>query len=107
MDYSSLPPIESGRFWIYHVIHHVEEGIDLNTSILIIGGGLSGMRAAAELLQQGFEVILTETGPRIGGDPEALRREPRPGTGDLVVCMSHREAALPRGWHSGSSPPNS
>jgi heterodisulfide reductase subunit A len=36
-------------------------------SVLIIGGGPAGMRASAELLNQGFKVILVEEKPTIGG----------------------------------------
>jgi len=36
-------------------------------SVLIIGAGPAGMRASAELLDQGFKVILVEEKPTIGG----------------------------------------
>lgn len=36
-------------------------------SVLVVGGGISGMRASAELLQQGFRVYLLEERPTIGG----------------------------------------
>jgi len=36
-------------------------------SVLIIGAGPAGMRASAELLNQGFQVILVENKPTIGG----------------------------------------
>ncbi|MGD8534672.1 MAG: 4Fe-4S dicluster domain-containing protein [Candidatus Aminicenantes bacterium] len=36
-------------------------------SVLIIGAGPAGMRASAELLNQGFQVILVEKKPTIGG----------------------------------------
>jgi len=36
-------------------------------SVLIIGAGPAGMRASAELLNQGFKVILVEERPTIGG----------------------------------------
>ena len=36
-------------------------------SVLIIGAGPAGMRASAELLNQGFQVILVEEKPTIGG----------------------------------------
>jgi len=36
-------------------------------SVLVIGSGIAGMRASAELLQQQFRVYLVEEGPRIGG----------------------------------------
>jgi heterodisulfide reductase subunit A len=36
-------------------------------SVLIIGAGPAGMRASAELLKQGFKVILVEEKPTIGG----------------------------------------
>jgi len=36
-------------------------------SVLVVGGGISGMRSSAELLQQGFRVYLLEESPTIGG----------------------------------------
>ncbi len=36
-------------------------------SVLIIGAGPAGMRASAELLNQGFKVVLVEEKPTIGG----------------------------------------
>jgi heterodisulfide reductase subunit A len=36
-------------------------------SVLVVGAGISGMRASAELLQQGFRVYLLERKPTIGG----------------------------------------
>jgi len=36
-------------------------------SVLVVGAGISGMRASAELLQQGFKVYLLERKPTIGG----------------------------------------
>jgi heterodisulfide reductase subunit A len=36
-------------------------------SVLIVGAGPAGMRAAAELINQGFKVILVEEKPTIGG----------------------------------------
>ncbi|MBN1441124.1 MAG: CoB--CoM heterodisulfide reductase iron-sulfur subunit A family protein, partial [Planctomycetes bacterium] len=36
-------------------------------SVLVIGSGISGMRAASELVQQGFKVFLLERRPTIGG----------------------------------------
>ncbi len=36
-------------------------------SILVVGAGIAGIRAALELAQQDFQVILTESSPSIGG----------------------------------------
>ncbi|KPK70565.1 hypothetical protein AMJ71_09755 [candidate division TA06 bacterium SM1_40] len=36
-------------------------------SVLVIGAGISGMRATAELVQEGFKVFLLEQRPTIGG----------------------------------------
>jgi heterodisulfide reductase subunit A len=36
-------------------------------SVLVVGSGISGMRATAELVQQGFKVFLLESNPTIGG----------------------------------------
>lgn len=39
----------------------------MNGSVLVIGAGISGMRATSELVQQGFKVYLLEEKPTIGG----------------------------------------
>ncbi len=51
----------------------------MNGSVLIIGGGVVGMRAAAELLQQRFRVYLVEAGSSIGGILNAADRLPPAG----------------------------
>jgi heterodisulfide reductase subunit A-like polyferredoxin/coenzyme F420-reducing hydrogenase delta subunit len=37
----------------------------MNTTVLILGAGVTGMKAASELIQQGFKVVLLEKTPRI------------------------------------------
>jgi heterodisulfide reductase subunit A-like polyferredoxin len=41
--------------------------IEVNTRALVIGGGISGMTAALGLADQGFEVVLVEKEPNLGG----------------------------------------
>jgi heterodisulfide reductase subunit A len=41
--------------------------IDVKSSGLVVGGGLSGMTAASELSKQGFDVYLVEREPELGG----------------------------------------
>ncbi|MDZ7302999.1 MAG: FAD-dependent oxidoreductase, partial [candidate division KSB1 bacterium] len=43
----------------------ISERYDMTGSVLILGAGVAGMRAAVELLQQGFKVYLLEEGPTI------------------------------------------
>ena len=43
--------------------HHIRERYDA----LVIGGGIAGMQAALDLGEQGFEVLLVEKTPSIGG----------------------------------------
>jgi len=45
--------------------------VDVNHSALVIGGGLSGMTAALEIAEQGYEVYLIEKEKQLGGN---LRR---------------------------------
>jgi heterodisulfide reductase subunit A len=47
------------------------EFVDVNHNALIIGGGISGMTAAHELAEQGFETYLIEKDDQLGGN---LRR---------------------------------
>ena len=48
-----------------------EEKIDMPTdvigSVMVIGGGISGMQAALDLADSGYYVYLVEKGPSIGG----------------------------------------
>ena len=34
---------------------------------LVVGGGIAGMQAALDLANQGYQVLLVEKGPSIGG----------------------------------------
>lgn len=43
------------------------ESIDSPESILVVGGGISGITAAIEAAEVGYEVILTERAPFLGG----------------------------------------
>ena len=43
-------------------------------SVLVIGASVAGMRATAELVQQGFKVYLLEKESQIGGNIEAVDR---------------------------------
>ncbi len=53
-------------------------------SVLIVGGGVAGMRAAAELLQQRFRVYVVEAGSSIGGILNTADR--LPPAGDHASC---------------------
>jgi len=44
-----------------------EPEIEIKPSTLVIGGGVSGMRAALSLADQGFDVIIVEREPQLGG----------------------------------------
>ncbi|MHC4628271.1 MAG: FAD-binding protein, partial [Planctomycetota bacterium] len=46
----------------------------MSKTVLVIGGGLAGVRASFELLQQCFEVCLVEEGPSVGSEMAALKR---------------------------------
>ncbi|RLG61636.1 disulfide reductase [Candidatus Geothermarchaeota archaeon] len=44
-----------------------EKEIETSRNILVVGGGVAGMRAALELAHYGFEVYLIEKSPTLGG----------------------------------------
>jgi heterodisulfide reductase subunit A len=48
--------------------------VDITKKALIIGGGVSGLSAAIDLAEQGFEVHLVEKSPTIGGKMAQLDR---------------------------------
>ncbi|MBR7503567.1 FAD-dependent oxidoreductase, partial [Mycobacterium tuberculosis] len=45
-------------------------------SVTVIGGGIAGLNAAAVLAERGVDVVLVESGPRLGGRVSAW---PLPG----------------------------
>ena len=50
--------------------------VDVNRRALVIGGGVSGLQAALDIADHGYEVILVEKNPSIGGQDD-------PALGDL------------------------
>ena len=48
--------------------------VDVTKKALIIGGGVAGLSAAIDLVDQGFEVHLVEKSPTIGGKMAQLDR---------------------------------
>ncbi len=48
--------------------------VDAEKHVTIIGGGIGGMRAAIDLLRQGFEVAIVEKSPFLGGQASKLGR---------------------------------
>ena len=44
-----------------------EEVLPLTKRTLVIGGGVAGIQAALDLADNGFEVVLVEKSPSIGG----------------------------------------
>ncbi|MEW6665847.1 MAG: FAD-dependent oxidoreductase [Thermodesulfobacteriota bacterium] len=51
-----------------------EHTLPMNKSILVVGGGVTGMNAALALADQGFRVYLAERSTRLGGLSTELRR---------------------------------
>lgn len=51
-----------------------EPEIDIETSALVMGGGISGMTAALSLANQGFKVYLVEKEPELGGTLRYLNK---------------------------------
>jgi len=67
--------------------------IDVKPSTLIIGGGISGMTAASNLANQGFDTIIVEKDTELGGQ---LRHHHKlyPGNMDSQKILSIREKIL-------------
>jgi len=51
----------------------VERAVSVTPRALILGGGIAGMRAALLIAEQGFESVLVEKSPRLGGMAGRLR----------------------------------
>jgi heterodisulfide reductase subunit A len=52
----------------------VDHSLPLNKTILVVGGGVTGMTAALKLADRGFKVVLAERSPRLGGLAQKVRR---------------------------------
>ncbi|MBF0228675.1 MAG: FAD-dependent oxidoreductase [Desulfamplus sp.] len=52
-------------------LHQVK--LAIKKSVLVIGGGVSGMEAALSVAEQGFKAILVEKGEELGGNAKHLR----------------------------------
>jgi heterodisulfide reductase subunit A-like polyferredoxin len=52
----------------------VERDFDVDSNLLVIGGGLAGMTAALQAARQDFGVYLVEREPELGGNLRNLRR---------------------------------
>ena len=85
----------------------MSEVIATNQTILVVGGGISGMTAALEAAECGKQVILVEKNPSIGGRvsqlykyfPQALPSQVRAGN----QPPSHQGQPQPaRHGHDGS-----
>jgi heterodisulfide reductase subunit A len=50
-----------------------EFDLPVNTTCLVVGGGVAGMTAALDLAEQGFEVHLVERDPELGGMARRIR----------------------------------
>jgi heterodisulfide reductase subunit A-like polyferredoxin len=66
-----------------------EKQIPVNKRALVVGGGVAGMTAALGLADQGFEVVLVEKEPELGGMARRLTR-----TIEGADVQSHLEALI-------------
>jgi squalene-associated FAD-dependent desaturase len=58
----------------------------VNTTVVIVGGGLAGLAAACALAETGFRVTLFERRPYLGGRASSYEH---PGTGEVVDNCQH------------------
>jgi squalene-associated FAD-dependent desaturase len=77
--------------------------------VAVIGGGLAGLSAALELARPGYEVVLYETRPTLGGAVQTLPRregdlEPPPDNGQHIAlgCFTAYQRFLERIGEGGS-----
>ena len=64
--------------------------LQVNPSAVVVGGGLAGMRAAADLAAQGFPVTLIERGGKLGGRARELNvLFPEGESADTVFADAH------------------
>jgi len=73
-----------------------EQELAVNNQALVIGGGVAGMEAAANLASQGFKAIIVERAPRLGGQALKLGRnwqgrEVAPYLEELIKRVSGEE----------------
>ena len=63
----------------------------INTDVVIIGGGGTGIYAAIQLKDQGKKIMVIESKPRLGGHTETYHD---PETGNTIGKQSLRENCL-------------
>lgn len=79
------------------LIEPLEKGsVDVVQSALVIGGGLSGMTAALEIANQGFEVYLIEKEKDLGGNLRRIHyllndEKPQDKLEDLINAVNNHE----------------
>ena len=69
--------------------HNIAAPININSngiigSVLVVGGGITGMQSALDLADQGFKVYLVEKGTAIGGKMAQLDKTFP--TNDCAMC---------------------
>lgn len=73
------------------------EEIKIATDVLVIGGGLAGVRSAAEIADLGYNVILADKSAALGGPKESLGPlfglgpDEQKSVGDLIQAVSANE----------------
>ncbi len=60
--------------------------INMKKDVLIIGGGISGVQAALDLAEKGYEVVLVDKSPSIGGN--MVKLDKTFPTNDCSICIS-------------------
>lgn len=60
--------------------------IHMKKDVLIIGGGISGVQAALDLAEKGYEVVLVDKNPSIGGN--MVKLDKTFPTNDCSICIS-------------------
>ena len=63
----------------------VEEAVQVTGSVMVIGGGISGMQSALDLANSGIKVYLVESSPAIGGKMAQLDKTFP--TNDCSMCI--------------------
>ncbi|MFO8109155.1 MAG: CoB--CoM heterodisulfide reductase iron-sulfur subunit A family protein [Thermoplasmata archaeon] len=58
----------------------------MKKDVLIIGGGISGVQSALDLAQKGYEVVLVDKSPSIGGN--MVKLDKTFPTNDCSICIS-------------------
>lgn len=72
-----------------YTVYKLENIMSIETQVLVIGAGISGLKAASDLCEQGIDTVVLEARNRIGGRIHTERNTPTGNYYDLGATWFH------------------